>query len=99
MGREHSRRMGNGHSEFRLVDWNWPRRNFDLGNPAAVTTKVANVDQSLCRSHDLVCSRAGRHVSAHAPRTAMAGLLAVSLSEHDGHLASISQSFDVGRLS
>src|ERR1043166_7813130 len=59
---------------------------------------MAHVDQPLRGSDDFVCSRASRHVSDHAPGPSLAGLLAVSLSKHDGHLAAVSQSLDVGRV-
>src|SRR5437588_7887605 len=59
---------------------------------------MANFDQSLCGSHDSVCSCAGGNFSSDAPGTALARLLAVSVSGHDGHLVGVSQPFDLGRI-
>src|SRR5262245_20294345 len=98
MGRQHSRRLGNGHPELRLVDQYRPRRNFDLSNSPAAATEMAHLDQSVCRGDDVICSGPGWHVSDYAPGPAVAGVLAVSLSEHDGHLATVPEPPDVGRV-
>ena len=86
------------HHQLRLVDRYRSRRHADLGDPAAVASEMADVDQPFRRSDDTVRRGLRRHVSAAAHWAPVAGLLAVPLSEHDGHLAAVPQPADVGRV-
>src|SRR6185503_54895 len=98
VGRQRARRLGHRHSQLRLVDRNRSRGNTDLRDPAFAATTLAYVDQPLRRSDDAFRSGPGRHVSHLPPRTSVADVLAVPVSEHDGDLAAVSQPVDVGRL-
>ena len=60
--------------------------------------KWRNFHQPLCRSHDAVRRGLRGHLPVAAPGPSVAGLLAVPLSEHDGHLAAIPQPAGLGRV-
>ena len=59
---------------------------------------LADVDQSVCRGDDLVRGRVRGAIPAVSHGAAVALLLADALSEYDGPLAAMAQSFGVGRL-
>ncbi len=59
---------------------------------------VAQFHQPFRRSHDAVCRGLRRNLSRHPRRTSVAGLLAVSLSQHHGRVAAIPQPAHVGRF-
>src|SRR5262245_62725662 len=60
---------------------------------------MANVDQPFCGGNDTLRRGLRCHVPAVSYGQALAGdLLAVSLPEYHGHLASVPESIDVGRL-
>ncbi len=90
--------MGICDRQFRLVDRHRPRRHVDLGDSVAAAAKVAAVDQSFRRSDDPVRGRLRWIVSAASPGTPVVFLLAVSLSEHHGHPAAVSQPAGLGRV-
>src|SRR5262249_9187292 len=90
--------MGIRHNQLRLVDRDRARRDFDLGDTVAVTPAVADLDQSLRRSDDVVRGCMCGPLSVVAHRAAVAGLLAVSLPEHDGCVAPVQESADLGRV-
>src|SRR6266404_1011055 len=90
--------MGVRHHQLRLVDWNRARRNIDIGNSSVAAPAVANVDQSLRGSDDVVRRSMRGPVSTSPYRPAVACALAISGPEHDGSVATVPQSVDLGRL-
>ena len=64
----------------------------------AAAAEVAPVDQSVRRSHDALCRRVRRFISAAASRTPLVCLLAISLPEHHGDPAAVPQPAGVGRF-
>ena len=82
-----------------LVDRHRPRRNPDLGDPAAAQPAVANLDQPIRRGDDAVRRGLRRDVSAAPHRASVAGrLLAAALPQHHGHVAELPQPADLGRV-
>ena len=73
-------------------------RHVDLGHSAAVASRMANVDQPVRRSDDLIRRGLRGSVSALAHGSAMVLLLDVSLPQHDESLAAISQPAGLGRV-
>ncbi len=98
LGHQHPGRLGLRDHQLRLVDRHRPRRHADLGDPAAVPAGVAHLDQPLRRGDDAVRGGLRRPVPAAPLGPAVARLLAVPLSEHDGPLAAVPQPADLGRL-
>ena len=99
LGQQRPGRLGVRHHQLRLVDRHRPRRHADLGDPAAAQAGLAHVDQPLRRSDDALRRRLRGDVPADPHRPSVAGgLLAVPVSEHDGHLAAVPQPADLGRV-
>src|SRR5688500_16240911 len=91
--------MGFRYHQLRLVDRHRSRRNTYLCDPSSAQSKVAYIDQPLRRSDDTFRRGLRRDVPAAAHRTSVAGrVLAIPLSEHDGHLAAVSQPAYLGRV-
>ncbi len=89
LGNQPAGRMGFPDHQFRLVDRYRPRRNADLGDPAAFESEMANVDQPLCRGDDAVRGGLRGIVSGVPYRPSVARVLAFPVSEHDGNLAAV----------
>ena len=99
LGQQRTRRLGLRHHQLRLVDRHRPRRNADLGDSAPLPPAVADVDQPLRRGDDALCRCVRGDVPAAAYRPTVAGyLLAVPVPEHDGPVAAVPQSADLGRV-
>ena len=98
LGRQPAGRLGICDCQFRLVDRNRPRGHADLGDPAAAAAEMADFDQSLRRSHDAVRGLLRGALSDPAPGPSLAGLLAVSVPEHDVALAAVPQPAHLGRV-
>ncbi len=81
-----------------MVDRHRACRHFDLGDIAAVTPEMADVDQSNRRSDDHLCRDLRGHVPAVAHGTPVVFLLAFALSEHDAPVAAVSQCAHLGCL-
>ena len=90
--------MGLRDRQLRLVDRDRPRRHVDLGDSALAQARLADVDQPIRRGDDAVRRGLRGLVSALAPGTPLALLLAAALSQHDGPLAAVAQSADLGRI-
>src|ERR1700733_3988089 len=90
--------MGVCDRKFRLVDWNWPRRDFNFRDFIVAAPEMANVDQPVCGSDDAFCGGVRGNVSAAAYGTTVAFLLDDALSEHDVFVATIPQPAGVGRF-
>ena len=91
LGRDHPDRLGLRHRQFRLVDRNRPRRHADLRHSSFVAAVVAQFHQPLRRGYDAVCRGLRRTFPAASRRPSLAGLLAVSLSQHHGRVAAVPQ--------
>src|SRR5262249_27495023 len=98
LGREHSDRVGIRDREFRVVDRYWARGHADIGNPAATSSGMAAIDQSIRGSDDSFRRHMCGYISARAPRTPLVLLLAHPLSEYDGTLATMAQPTCLGRV-
>ena len=72
-------RLGIRHRQLRVVDRYRPRRHADLGHSASVAAELAQLDQPLCRSDDVVCRGLRRDVPAASPRAPMARSTGCSL--------------------
>ena len=72
VGQQPPGRLGVGHHELRLLDRYRPRRHADLGDFVPVPAEVADVDQPLGRSDDVVRRDVRGHLSAvpHRPSVA-----------------------------
>ena len=84
--------------QLRLVDRDRPRRDADLGDPAAAEAGLADVDQPVRRGDDAVRRRLRRAVPAAAHGPAVVLLLAAALPEHDGALAAVAEPAGLGRV-
>ena len=84
--------------QLRLVDRHRPRRDPDLGDPAAAQAGVADVDQPVRRGDDPLRRRLRGDVPAAPPGAAVGLLLALPVPEHDGHVAAVAQPAGLGRL-
>ena len=98
LGHQHSGRLGIRHRQFRVVDRYRPCRHADFSHPSAAEPVLAKRDQPLRRSDDAVRRHVRRHVPGPAYRSSMAGLLVIPVSEHDGHVATVSEPSDLGRF-
>ena len=98
LGHQHPGGVGICHCQFRLVDWHWACRHADFGHSLAHAPAVAHLDQPLCRGHDAICRGLCRAVPTAAPGAPVVFLLAVSVSQHDGYVAPVSQSAGLGLL-
>ena len=98
VGHQHSSGVGLCDCEFRLVDWDRPRRHIHLRDFAVDVSTLAHGHQSVLRSDDAVRDRVRGNVPAATPRTAVGVLLAVSVSGHDENVAAIPQPAGVGRV-
>src|SRR5216684_2640762 len=76
--------IGIGHADFRHL--------------ASAAPVVAQLDQPLCRGDDPIRRRQRGYFPPDPRRTALARLLALSLSEHDASVAAIPQPVGVGRF-
>ena len=84
--------------QLRLVDRHRPRRDADLGDPAAAAAGVADLDQPVRRGDDALRRRLRRHVPAPPPGPPLGLLLADAVPEHDGAVAPVAQPAGLGRL-
>ena len=99
MGHQHSGRLGLRDYQLRVVDRHRPRGHAHLGDPAALQTDMAHLDQSLRRSDDALRGRQRSDIPDPAYGTSLArDLLAVPVSEHDGRVAAVPQPAHLGRL-
>src|SRR5258706_4930974 len=98
MGHHDPGRLGIRHRQFRMVDRYRARGHADLRHPAAAEARLANVHQPVFGSHDAIRRGLRRHVSDSAPRTAVAGLLVVALSQYDVAVAATAEPADLGRI-
>ena len=65
LGAQQHRRLGVRHHQLRVLDRHRPRRDADLGHPAAVPAAVAHVDQPLGGGDDDLRGHVRRAVPAH----------------------------------
>ena len=98
LGHYHPDRLGIRDHQLCVVDRHRPRRNADLGDSVFAPAELAELDQPVCGSDDVVRGGLRRHLPAGSHGASVAGLLDVSLSEHDGVLAAVPQPADLGRL-
>ena len=98
LGHQHSDRLGIRDHQLRLVDRYRPRRNADFGDSVSAEAGLAHIDQPVLGSDDAVRRGLRRHVPDSAPGPAVAGLLAVSLSQFHVALAAAAQPARVGRV-
>ena len=98
LGRDHPDRLGLRHRQLRVVDRHRPRRHADLRHSSSAAPVVAQFHQPFRRSHDAVRRGLRRNLSRHPRRASVAGVLAVSLSQHHGRVAAIPQPAHVGRV-
>ena len=98
LGRRRSRHVGVRDRQFRLVDRNRACGNADLGDLAALETRLAHVNQPVRRGDDPVRGRLCGPFSALTPGTSLGLLLVAPVPQHDGSVAAMAQSPGVGRL-
>ncbi len=80
LGKQPAGRLGVRHYQFRLVDRYRPRRNSDLRHPFAAQSKMAHLDQPLCRGDDAFRRGLRGDVPAAAHRASVAALTGCSLT-------------------
>ena len=98
LGRQRARRLGIRDRQLRLVDRDRPRRDADLGDPAAAAAGVAHLDQPVRRGDDALRRGPGGDVPDPPPGPPVARLLARPLPQHDGALAAVAKPARLGRL-
>ncbi len=98
LGQQPAGRVGVRHHELCLVDRYRSRRHADLGDPAVVQADVADIHQPLRRGDDAVCRCLRGHLSAHAHRAALVGVLALPVSEHHDAVAAVQEPAHLGRV-
>ena len=84
--------------QLRVLDRHQPRRHADLRDPAPRQCRLAPAGHALRRSHHRVRADDRRDVPDHPPRPAVAGVLAVPVSERAADLAELPVAAGVGLL-
>ena len=82
LGHQYPGRLGLRHHQLRVVDRYRPRRHADFRHSAAAAATLAQLHQPLRGSHDAVRGGLRGHVPAAAHGPSLAGVLAVSVSQH-----------------
>ena len=98
LGRQYPCRLGFRDHQFCLVGRDRSRRHSHLGHPPAHAPGLAHLDQPVCRGHDALRRVLRRNLSFNSRGSALAGLLADPLSQHDADLAAVPQPARVGRV-
>ena len=81
LGTQQQRGLGLRYHELRILDRYRSRRNAHLGDSAAVSPAVENLDQPLRRSHDHLRGHVRRHVSRDTHGASLGCVLYLPLSE------------------
>ena len=76
--------LGDGYYHLCILDWDWPRRNFNFSHSLFISTEVENLHCPFGRSHDRFCCDDGGHFSYSAYGPSLVGLLASALSQPKG---------------
>ncbi len=91
-------RVGIRDRQFRLVDRYRPRGDFDFGDSVPSEAGLAHLDQPVFGSDDAFCGSLRGDVPDFAPGAAVAGVLALPVSEFDVVVAAAAQSARMGRI-
>src|SRR5690606_145016 len=98
LGHQYSDFLGLRHRQLCVVDRYWSRRNPYLGDSPVIPPAVAYFDKSIRRGNDSFCGNLCGAFPSSPYGATLAGLLAASISELDGYVASVQKPSGVGRF-